>query len=228
MVNNFRAQGRFYFTRNSGYTGYDVADFLVGKFGRFIQGVGEFKNTRFHIINFFFNDAMKVSRRLTLDLGVRWEPFLPNTDVLGKLAIWRGGDAQSTRFDNAPPGVLYARDPGVPEGGYATTWRNFGPRIGLAYDLTGDGKTSLRAGYGIFFDRLNTFRGPGSFNVDFGLHKDFPMGERLKWQFRFESFNLFNNVNLRNPNGTVTSGNFMKITSADDPRILQFALRLEY
>ncbi|MGH9663304.1 MAG: carboxypeptidase regulatory-like domain-containing protein, partial [Bryobacteraceae bacterium] len=74
----------------------------------------------------------------------------------------------------------------------------------------------------------NTYRGPGSVNMDFGLHKDFPMKERLKWQFRFEAFNLFNNVNLNNPNSTVTSGNFMRITGASDPRILQLALRLEY
>jgi Carboxypeptidase regulatory-like domain/TonB-dependent Receptor Plug Domain len=541
VVNNYRAQSRFYFTRAAGYTGYDVADFLVGRFGEFIQGVGEFKNTRFQFFNFFFSDSIKISPRLTLDLGVRWEPFLPNTDTLDKLAVWAGEGAQSTRFANAPPYILYAGDPGVPDGGFKTTWANFGPRIGLAYDLTGDGKTSFRAGYGIFYDRLNTlqtnsaatqapfgtvvdffggpndsmanpyanfpggnpfktigfeavgtdtlnpgkdvafvlpmtaflyardlrnpyvsswnltlerqvgmgwlarvsyagskgtalasgrdinapltdptattsttnqrrplypafaqialmepagnsiynslqltaekrfsrgftvltnytwartiddnvgsankangsnvtnpldqhfdrgpadydqkhvfnfsgiwalpgrvenrfanfliggwnltsivawrsgfpfsvvsgqdnahtgqgnqradltgvspelsnsndhgamvaqylnkdafkvnafgtygqlgrnaFYGPGSFNMDFGLQKDFPMSERVKWQFRFEAFNLFNNVNLNNPNGTVTSSNFMRITSAGDPRILQFALRFEY
>ena len=74
----------------------------------------------------------------------------------------------------------------------------------------------------------NTYRGPGSFNTDFGLHKDFPLTERQKFQFRFEAFNAFNNVNFSNPTGTVTSGNFMKITSAGDPRILQFALRFEF
>ena len=78
------------------------------------------------------------------------------------------------------------------------------------------------------FSDATTYRGPGSFNLDCGLHKDFPVRERLKFQFRFEAFNLFNNVNLANPNTTVTSGNFMKITVAGDPRILQFALRLEY
>jgi hypothetical protein len=74
----------------------------------------------------------------------------------------------------------------------------------------------------------NTYRGPGSFNTDFGLHKDFQFTERQKLQFRFEAFNAFNNVNLSNPTATVTSGNFMKITSAGDPRILQFALRFEF
>jgi hypothetical protein len=158
VVNNFRAQGRFMFTRTAPYTGYDVADFLTGKWAQFVQGVGEFKNTRFNIVSVFFSDTMKLNRRLTLDLGVRWEPFLPNTDVLGKLAIWGGPSVKSTRFVNAPPGVLYPGDPGIPSGGYATTWSNFGPRIGVAYDPAGDGKTSLRAGYGIFYDRLNTLQ----------------------------------------------------------------------
>jgi hypothetical protein len=72
----------------------------------------------------------------------------------------------------------------------------------------------------------NNFIGPGSLNLDLGLHKDFPVNERAKFQFRFEAFNVFNNVNLSNPNSTVTSGNFMKITStATDRRILQFAFR---
>jgi hypothetical protein len=158
IVNNFRAQGRFYFTRTAGYTGYDVADFLLGRFAEFIQGAGEFKNTRFQIVNTFFNDSFKVSRRLTFDLGVRWEPYLPNTDLYGKVVVWGGRSAHSTRYINAPPGVLYAGDPGIPAGGFKTTWRNFGPRIGVAWDMAGDGKTSLRAGYGIFYDRLNTLQ----------------------------------------------------------------------
>ena len=158
IVNNFRAQGRFYFTRTAGYTGYDVADFLIGRWAEFIQGAGEFKNTRFHIANLFLNDSFKVNRRLTLDVGVRWEPFFPNTDLNGKVVVWGGINSKSQRFVNAPNGILYAGDPGVPAGGSPTKWSNFGPRLGLAYDLTGDGKTALRAGYGIFFDRINTLQ----------------------------------------------------------------------
>ena len=68
IVNNFRAQGRFYFTKTAGYTGYDVADFLIGRWAEFIQGAGEFKNTRFQLVNLFFNDSFKINRRLTAGL----------------------------------------------------------------------------------------------------------------------------------------------------------------
>jgi hypothetical protein len=155
IVNNYRAQGQWSWQHTSGFTGYDVADFLVGKFDRLRQGLGEFKETRFHIFNLFLNDSMKLTRRFTLDLGVRWEPFFPYTDKLGKLSTWAPGE-QSTRFVNAPAGVLYPGDSGVPEGGYPVVWGNFGPRTGFAWDVFGDGRTSLRGGYGIFFDRSNT------------------------------------------------------------------------
>lgn len=74
----------------------------------------------------------------------------------------------------------------------------------------------------------NTYTGPGFFGLGFGLRKDFPITERVTTQFRFEAFNVFNKVNLRNPTSHVTSSNFMRITSASDPRILQFALRLSF
>jgi hypothetical protein len=72
----------------------------------------------------------------------------------------------------------------------------------------------------------NTFRGPGTAITDLGLHKNFPLAERLTTQFRFEVFNAFNRVNLNLPDGNLASGNFTRITSAGDPRILQFALRV--
>ncbi len=155
ILNNYQGEGVFSFTPTSGFTGYAPADFLVGKFASMLQAVGEFKDTRFTIFDLFFNDSIAMSRRFKLDLGLRWEPFFPYTDTLGKLAIWAPGQ-QSTRFVNAPVGLLFPGDPGVPAGGYATRWKDFAPRVGFAWDMTGNGKTSLRGGYGIFYDRPNT------------------------------------------------------------------------
>ncbi len=74
----------------------------------------------------------------------------------------------------------------------------------------------------------NAYRGPGYTDVDMGLLKSFPLKERLNATFRFEAFNLLNHTNLLTPDNTVTDGNFGRITGAYDPRILQFALRLDW
>jgi len=74
----------------------------------------------------------------------------------------------------------------------------------------------------------NSLRGPGSTTLNLGLHKDFPIRESLKVQFRFETFNALNNVNLGLPNGNRSSNTFGRITTAGDPRILQFALRVVF
>lgn len=153
--NNFRGNGDFTFSSAAPFTGDALADFMVGKFSNLTQGIGEYKNTRFNIFSLFIHDSMKLTKRLTIDLGLRWEPFFPYTDVNGKLAAWRVGQ-QSTRYINAPKNIVYPGDAGIPEGGYDRAWRNFGPRVGFAFDVFGDGTTSIRGGYGIFFDRPNT------------------------------------------------------------------------
>lgn len=72
----------------------------------------------------------------------------------------------------------------------------------------------------------NILRGPGYFNMDFGLIKDTRLTERTTLQFRAEFFNLFNNVNFGQPDNSVADSTVGQITSARDPRILQFALKV--
>jgi hypothetical protein len=73
----------------------------------------------------------------------------------------------------------------------------------------------------------NIIRGPRFFNTDIGLLKNNPITERLNLQFRAEFFNVFNNVNFNLPNANLSSGaQFGRITSALDPRILQFGLKM--
>ena len=72
----------------------------------------------------------------------------------------------------------------------------------------------------------NILSGPGTFNLDFSIQRMFAIKDRMKLQFRSEFFNGLNHTLLNNPATTVTSGNFGRITSARDPRILQMALKL--
>src|SRR5262249_55014551 len=74
----------------------------------------------------------------------------------------------------------------------------------------------------------NTFRGPGFASLDAGLFKKFVIHERLSATLRFEAFNHLNPPTLAPPSASITGSNFLKITSAYDPRILQLALRLAW
>ncbi len=153
--NNYRANGYFSFDSSAPFTGNSLADFLVGKFSNLEQGVGEYKNTIFNHVDLFAQDDFRVTPRLTLNLGLRWDPFFPYTDANGKVVAWRPGQ-QSTVYPNAPEGILYAGDPGLPPGGYNREWTNFGPRVGFAWDVYGNGTTAVRGGFGIYYDTPNT------------------------------------------------------------------------
>jgi len=90
-----------------------------------------------------------MSRRLTLNLGIRWEAFPPLRGRYDLGTFVQG--VQSVRFPTAPIGLLAAGDPGVPDGIFHTSYLKFAPRVGFALDVFGAGRTSLRGGYGLFY-----------------------------------------------------------------------------
>ncbi len=142
---------------NGTRSGNEFADFLMGSFYQYSGGFGVRTNDNFQEApSLFVQDEFKLNSRFTFTYGVRWEPSFPWTDRYDRLSSLAGiaTRAQSTRFPDAPPGILFAGDPGVPRGLSPNRWRYLAPRIGFAWDIFGDGKTSLRGGYGIFYDSV--------------------------------------------------------------------------
>ena len=149
LSNSFRQAGRFRF-RGASYSGDPRSDFLLGAVERFLQGGGEYAARRGNLGSLFAQDNIRVSRALVVNFGVRWDPFLPYSDELGRTECFLPG-LRSERFPNAPAGYLFAGDPGCPEGGSKPTWWNVSPRIGFAYNVGGRGKTTVRGGFGMFY-----------------------------------------------------------------------------
>jgi len=158
IINTFQMMGIYTF--NGQLSGNGLSDFLFGRASEFRQGGGEFKYLKGTRWGFFVQDNWRVSQRLSLNLGVRWDPYLPYYDREGRVVCFSPlSGLRSKRFPNAPVGMLYGgdnADPGCPTAGSETNWWNLGPRIGLAYRLTQDGKTSLRSGFGYYYTPIQT------------------------------------------------------------------------
>ena len=135
------------------------ANFLAGQPVFFLQGGGDLsRHIRGKALNFYGQDTYKVTSRLTLNLGLRYELPSPNTELHNRQNLFVPG-AQSKIFPNAPAGLLYPGDPGVPAGLIPTQKTAFAPRVGLALDPSGSGKLLVSAAYGIFYEPYYTGQG---------------------------------------------------------------------
>ena len=143
------------FTFNGTRTGNALADFLTGSYRNLSFGYGVRNNDSLGgYYGGFFQDDFKVSRRLTLNLGLRYEVMQPWVDKFDRInTVDPTPGVRSSVVPNAPPNLLFVGD--LPRGLVQTDRNNFGPRVGLAWDVTGDGRTAVRAGYGVFFEMNN-------------------------------------------------------------------------
>lgn len=139
--------GQFNFSGQ--FTGYDLADFLLGDASQFTQGAGTFDKTSGTFWGIYAQDTVRATSNLTLNAGVRWEPFFPPTMSKGEIASFRPGE-QSVRYPNAPIGLVYPGDPGVPAATYPNHVAILEPRISLAWQPKMLPNTAVRSAFGMF------------------------------------------------------------------------------
>jgi hypothetical protein len=157
------------FQFNGSETNYDFADFLLGAPYSFVQASQQLLDSRSKYYGFYAQDSWRATRNLTLNYGLRWEASTPWYDTQNKLETVVLGQ-QSQAFPGAPLGLVVPGDAGIPRTLGPTKYTNFAPRIGFAYApeasdgflgkiLGGAGKTSIRAGYGIFYSSIEDATG---------------------------------------------------------------------
>jgi Carboxypeptidase regulatory-like domain len=161
--------GNFVFTGNE--TGIDFLDFLIGAPTNYVQGQATPSNGRARYFGLYGQDSWRARSNLTLNYGLRWDVSTPWWEQHNQIETIVPG-LQSRVFPGSPRGWVFPGDPGIPSTLAPTRYNNFGPRFGLTYSpdadggllgkLTGGpGKTSIRAGWGMFY---TAFEGATNFN----------------------------------------------------------------
>lgn len=153
QVFNFEINGQFFYS-TAGAAGDPFANFLVGLPDIYDQGPSAPSNIRTKATYVFAQDEWHLASNLTLTYGLRYEYSTPKSDTQGRTYTIIPGAPQSTVFPGAPLGLVFPGDPGAPTGANFPDKTNFAPRFGFAWQPFHDGKTSIRGGWGMFYDVL--------------------------------------------------------------------------
>jgi len=180
-------------------TGNALSDFVTGQVSTMEQ------DTPYHglLSDWYFagflQDNYRVVPRLTLNLGLRYDVQLSPVESSNLTATFVPG-VQSTKVPSAPLGMLFPGDAGVPRGIADNRLHHVSPRIGLAWDPFGDGKTAIRAGAGVFYGSVSgnewnqpanaqpfairqTFNSIASFSNVYGNPASFPNGDPFPYTY---------------------------------------------
>ena len=176
-------------------SGDAFADFLLGAPQVFAQHGASPQDLYETKVQPWIQDDWKIRPNLTLNLGLRWEPWLPASDRAAPQVGFVPG-VQSTVAPDAPLGLLFSGDRGLSSSIFPRDWNNLAPRVGFAWDLNGKGTTVIRAAYGIFYrpSPLNLQRFSGNTAAFRGLttnisnpvsfadpYQGFPGGNPFPW-----------------------------------------------
>lgn len=142
------------FSFNGSITKNALADFLLGRPVTMNQDAPVTKIDNVWYSGLFIQDDWRIHPRLTLNLGLRYDLQTPATDPHDRKLTFVQG-MQSKVVPAAPLGLLFPGDPGVGRGIISADRNNFAPRVGLAWDPLGDGKTSVRAAFGVFYGGIS-------------------------------------------------------------------------
>jgi len=158
-------------------TGLSLADFMIGRIATVEHGGPNVLKIVNWYTGWYGQDSWRVSSRMTVNAGLRWEPYFGQNVLNNAVAIFKMENfvngVHSKVFLNAPAGLIYPGDAGFPSGqtGLNVQWSNLSPRAGLAWDVRGDGRLAVRSSYSMGYDFM-----PGEYhNINAGAP---PFGNR--------------------------------------------------
>jgi len=163
----FDVNGEFFFDGTStNTTGGDTvfSDYMLGFPGSYGQGSAQVENVRSTGLYLFAQDSWKIKPNLTLNYGLRWELNTPIADISKHVQTFRPGqvstvypcmDTDNTDCSSMTPvGLVVPGDKGITDALTQTYYRAFAPRIGVSWSPGTSGKTSIKAGWGLFYNPI--------------------------------------------------------------------------